>query len=103
MLRDLDELTRDIGEWLDHQLATLEMTRPGRELQIHRIRMELDELLEAVAENQPVADELADVLIATLAMCYLNDIRPSSAITHKMTVNKARKWRKIGPGLIQHC
>lgn len=57
------------------------------------IRREVDELEYASADAEEYAEELADVIIASLSVAGKLDIDIDAAVRRKMEINKARPWK----------
>ena len=57
------------------------------------IRREVNELEDASADAEAYADELADVIIASLSVAGKQGIDIDAAVRRKMEINKARPWK----------
>ena len=57
------------------------------------IRREVNELEDASADAEEYADELADVIIASLSVAGKLGIDIDAAVRRKMEINKARPWK----------
>ena len=57
------------------------------------IRREVNELEDASADAEEYADELADVIIASLSVAGKMGIDIDAAVRRKMEINKARPWK----------
>lgn len=57
------------------------------------ISLEIDELLASVEYEADYADELADVIIASLSVAGKLGIDIDAAVRRKMEINKARPWK----------
>ena len=57
------------------------------------IRREVTELEDASADAEEYADELADVIIASLSVAGKLGIDIDAAVRRKMEINKARPWK----------
>lgn len=57
------------------------------------IRREVNELEYASADEEAYADELADVIIASLSVAGKLGIDIDAAVRRKMEINKARPWK----------
>jgi len=91
-------LANDIGRWADSVMPERTPADAIKKLSME----EVPELWRALKENHKVSeDEIADVLILALDVCFMSGIDPYHAITHKMTINKRRQW-KFEYGVLQH-
>lgn len=57
------------------------------------IRREVNELEDASADAEAYADELADVIIASLSVAGKQGIDIDAAVRRKMEINRARPWK----------
>ena len=57
------------------------------------ISLEIDELLASVEYEADYADELADVIIASLSVAGKLGIDIDKAVRRKMEINRARPWK----------
>ena len=57
------------------------------------IRREVNELEDASADAEAYADELADVIIASLSVAGKQGIDIDAAVRRKMEINKSRPWK----------
>ena len=57
------------------------------------IRREVNELEDASVDEEEYADELADVIIASLSVAGKLGIDIDAAVRSKMEINKARPWK----------
>ena len=57
------------------------------------IRREVNELEDASADAEAYADELADVIIASLSVAGKLGIDIDAAVRRKMEINRARSWK----------
>lgn len=57
------------------------------------IRREVNELEDASADAEAYADELADVIIASLSVAGKLRIDIDAAVRHKMEINRVRPWK----------
>ncbi|MDY4856315.1 MAG: MazG-like family protein [Candidatus Ventricola sp.] len=57
------------------------------------IRLEVDELEGSVEYEEDYAEELADVIIASLSVAGKLGIDIDAAVRRKMEINKARPWK----------
>ena len=57
------------------------------------IRREVNELEDASADAEAYAEELADVIIASLSVAGKTGIDIDAAVRRKMEINKARPWK----------
>ena len=57
------------------------------------IRREVNELEDASADAEAYAEELADVIIASLSVAGKLGIDIDAAVRRKMEINKARPWK----------
>ena len=57
------------------------------------IRREVNELEDASADAEAYAEELADVIIASLSVAGKMGIDIDAAVRRKMEINKARPWK----------
>lgn len=64
-----------------------------RELAMRVIRLEVDELEGSVEYEEDYAEELADVIIASLSVAGKLGIDIDSAVRRKMEINKGRSWK----------
>ena len=64
-----------------------------RELAMRVIRLEVDELEGSVEYEEDYAEELADVIIASLSVAGKLGIDIDAAVRRKMEINKGRPWK----------
>ena len=64
-----------------------------RELAMRVIRLEVDELEGSVEYEENYAEELADVIIASLSVAGKLGIDIDAAVRRKMEINKGRPWK----------
>ena len=64
-----------------------------RELAMRVIRLEVDELEGSVEYEEDYAEELADVIIASLSVAGKLGIDIDAAVRRKMEINRARPWK----------
>ena len=64
-----------------------------RGLAMETIRREVNELEDASADAEAYAEELADVIIASLSVAGKLGIDIDAAVRRKMKINKARPWK----------
>ncbi len=71
---------------------------------VDRAVTEMSELREAVSLNNTVeiGKETADVMILLYRLCALNGLDLQTEVNHKMSENRARKWRNTGDGTGSH-
>jgi NTP pyrophosphatase (non-canonical NTP hydrolase) len=71
---------------------------------VERARIELDELLEAVAEGNTaeVGRETADIIILLLRVLELHGLDFQGELNAKMAINRERKWLPKGNGTGSH-
>ena len=91
----IGELQAEIAAWADE-------LNPDRRPTgiIAKMLEELGELIASERIGDPL--ELADVLILALDLAHLQGIDVESAITQKMAINRARKWRIADNGAMSH-
>ncbi len=71
---------------------------------VARAKVEMDELLEAVAagDHAEAALETADVLILLYRVATLCGFDVNRAVDRKMAINRARRWARKGDGTGSH-
>ena len=85
-VKECIEAARQEGEPADQE----EMMRGWA---METIRREVDELEYASADAEAYAEELADVIIASLSVAGNMCIDIDAAVRRKMEINKARPWK----------
>ena len=85
-VKECIEAARQEGEPADQE----EMMRGWA---METIRREVNELEDASADAEEYADELADVIIASLSVAGKLGIDIDAAVRRKMEINKARPWK----------
>ena len=85
-VKECIEAERQEGEPVDHE----EMMRGWA---METIRREVNELEDASADAEAYAEELADVIIASLSVAGKLGIDIDAAVRRKMEINKSRPWK----------
>ena len=85
-VKECIEAARQEGEPADQE----EMMRGWA---METIRREVNELEDASADAEAYADELADVIIASLSVAGKQGIDIDAAVRRKMEINRARSWK----------
>ena len=85
-VKECIEAARQEGEPADQE----EMMRGWA---METIRREVDELEYASADAEAYAEELADVIIASLSVAGKMGIDIDAAVRRKMEINRARPWK----------
>ena len=85
-VKECIEAARQEGEPADQE----EMMRGWA---METIRREVNELEDASADAEAYAEELADVIIASLSVAGKMGIDIDAAVRRKMEINKARPWK----------
>lgn len=89
---DIRQISQDIVDWADEVFP--ERTPEGT---VNKLLEELNEL----RDNPLDAWEMADVFILLLDLCDMLGFDLAKITTHKMAVNKSRKWH-IEDGVFKH-
>lgn len=90
------EIQKDITDWANR-------TFPDRTYQGTFNKLVFEEIPELINGGVHDPMEYADILILVLDLAYLVGVDAEKAVTKKMTINKARRWRKNPiSGLFQH-
>ena len=85
-VKECIEAARQEGEPADQE----EMMRGWA---METIRREVNELEDASADAEAYAEELADVIIASLSVAGKMGIDIDAAVRRKMEINRARPWK----------
>lgn len=94
------ETQKSIAGWCNNTFG------PASNLTIvHRLKKELDELIESVennSESNEILMEAADINIILRRLCGNLGVDLDSAVDQKMAINRKREWEAFGNGDGRH-